>query len=130
MSNARSAASGLENTYVELRNTAGRADPTDKVGSNPRVRIFVVGLSSFALRSISSGITHLFASSRETSTRAVRAAAIHSNGLPRKAAVPPAQAWLGEGRSHGRTPGRTRQSTGPSVRKHRGHGSVTRSLNK
>src|SRR5215469_13399592 len=121
MSNARSAASGLENTYVELRNTAGRADPTDKLGSNPRVRIFVVALSPFALRSLSSGITHLFASSREKSRRAVRAPIIHSNELPRKAAVPPCPsfAWSLAG-----TLDRTQQSTCPSVRKHRRRGSA------
>ena len=42
--NARSAASGLENTNVDERRwTAGRADPTDNAGSNPRVRRAVRG---------------------------------------------------------------------------------------
>src|SRR6516162_5115576 len=43
MAKARSAASGLANTYVELRNTAGRADPTDRLGSKPRVSTAVRG---------------------------------------------------------------------------------------
>src|SRR5579862_6607693 len=50
MSNACSAASGLWNAYVELRNTAGRADPTDSVGSNPCVRTLVVGRSACGAR--------------------------------------------------------------------------------
>lgn len=33
ISKARAAASGEENTYVEERNTAGRAEPTDSRGS-------------------------------------------------------------------------------------------------
>src|SRR5580692_253245 len=41
ISKARSAVSGLEKTYVELRNTAGRAEPTERLGSNPRVRTSV-----------------------------------------------------------------------------------------
>src|SRR5690348_17061927 len=43
MSKARSAASGLENTSVELRKTAGRAEPTERLGSKPRVRTSVSG---------------------------------------------------------------------------------------
>jgi hypothetical protein len=43
MSNARSAASGLEKTYVELRKTAGRADPTERLGSKPSVSTAVDG---------------------------------------------------------------------------------------
>src|SRR5271154_67980 len=43
MSKARSAASGVGKTYVELRNTAGRAEPTDRLGSKPCVSTLVVG---------------------------------------------------------------------------------------
>src|SRR5207237_4869922 len=43
MSKARSAASGLEKTYVELRKTAGRAEPTERLGSKPSVRTAVDG---------------------------------------------------------------------------------------
>src|SRR5581483_7484310 len=46
MENARSAASGLANTYVELRNTAGRAEPNDRLGSKPRVSTAVRGRNS------------------------------------------------------------------------------------
>src|SRR5271170_2448788 len=46
ISKARSAASGVGNTYVELRNTAGRAEPTDRVGSKPCVRTLVFGLNA------------------------------------------------------------------------------------
>src|SRR5580765_6666892 len=60
-SKARSAASGLEKTYVELRNTAGRAEPTDKRGSNPRVSTFVEdrkpGFSSAITLQCNSGLT-------------------------------------------------------------------------
>jgi hypothetical protein len=49
MQNARSAASGLENTYVEERKTAGRAEPTESRGSKPRVRTAVVGLTKYGV---------------------------------------------------------------------------------
>src|ERR1700691_1020761 len=45
MSKARSAASGVGKTYVELRKTAGRADPTDRLGSKPCGSTLVVGLN-------------------------------------------------------------------------------------
>jgi hypothetical protein len=43
IANACSAASGLAKAYVELRKTAGRAEPKDKLGSNPRVSTAVRG---------------------------------------------------------------------------------------
>src|SRR5579872_1816330 len=46
MAKACSAASGLANTYVELRKTAGRAEPNERLGSKPRVRTAVRGRTS------------------------------------------------------------------------------------
>ena len=44
---ARSADSGLETTYVDERKTAGRAEPTDRRGSKPRVRTAVAGRTTY-----------------------------------------------------------------------------------
>src|SRR5882724_10613718 len=52
IANARSAASGLENTYVDERNTAGRADPTESRGSKPRVSTAVGGRTKYGILSL------------------------------------------------------------------------------
>ena len=51
IANARSAASGLEKTYVDERKTAGRAEPTDKRGSKPRVSTAVGGRTRYGMDS-------------------------------------------------------------------------------
>src|SRR4051812_31459291 len=48
---ARSAASGLEKTYVDERKTAGRAEPTDRRGSKPRVSTAVGGRTRYGIDS-------------------------------------------------------------------------------
>src|ERR1700689_104808 len=76
ISKARSAASGVGNTYVELRNTAGRAEPTDRLGSKPCVRTLVVGRSGCDSRRgpgllglMAESPHHLYSTERESAAR-------------------------------------------------------------
>src|ERR1700677_4162157 len=81
ISKARSAASGVGKTYVELRNTAGRAEPTDRVGSKPCVRTLVVRRNGCGSRR-APGLLGLMAESPHYpySTERESAARVEENG--------------------------------------------------